>query len=302
MKVRSLLVISAFVFLSITFLLAGVHFVGRKPHPRDPFFNFDPYQVEGAAVGAILIPNIVSDNGDGPYAEICSGSLVDYDHDGNGLFLTARHCVWDADNNVFRQDEFVSFRANLKGPYYQTEVAEIAPKDDLAILRVINAQSATNPIIPEVLESEDALSVGDAVENVSFPLDMGKLEFHGTFVDSVFPHFSRMLQDYPEWKNTFPVDITIGHGSSGSPLFDSKTHKLIGVMVGTSGEGRLTFVEPESRVYSMLKNPDKNSLETWNSAHPQKQNNPDPDESSDPISSARRRITPLRTIPRSVTE
>ncbi len=244
-----------------------------KHKQSGPFKGFDPYEVERAAVGAISIPNPNPANGDGTYAEICSGSLIGYDDAGNGLFLTARHCVWDDDaenedgpNPHFILNEVVSFQGNLKGPYYQTELAEISSIDDIALLEVINLGWASQPIIPEVLEDEHSLSAGDPVENVSFPLDMGKLEFHGKFVASVFPHFSRSLQNYPQWARTMPVDITIGHGSSGSPLFDSKTHELIGVMVGTSGDGDLMIAEPTSAVLSMLA--DLHSFpQVWVQAH-----------------------------------
>ena len=71
-------------------------------------------------VGAISTPNPNLDNSDRPYSE--RGWLVGYDNEGNGLFLTARHCIWedgDEDGNGagFIPSEFVSFRDNLKGPY-----------------------------------------------------------------------------------------------------------------------------------------------------------------------------------------
>lgn len=224
------------------------------------------YQVERAAVGAISIPNPSQDNGDGLYAEICSGSMIGTTNNGaDGLFLTARHCVWDDDeendgaNPHFIPGEVVSFGDNLAGPYYQTDLYAISVDDDLAVLRVINAGGLPT----EVFEDEHSLNPGDPVENISFPLDMGKLEFHGQFVAPVFPHFSRSFRGYPQWANTMPVDITIGHGSSGSPLFDSKTHCVIGVMVGTTGEGRLMVVEPASRFLSMVSDLNKNSVSNW---------------------------------------
>lgn len=241
-----------------------------KHKQYDPFNGFDPYEVELAGVGAISIPNPDPSNGDGPYAMICSGALIGYDGDGDGLFLTARHCVFDGDeenggqNPQFIPNEVVSFAANLSGPYFQTEVESISQKDDLAVLKVINASKVNGHyIIPEVFEDEHNLAPGDPVENVSFPLDMGKLEFHGTFIAPIFPHFSRIFSDYPQWNRTMPVDITIGHGSSGSPLFDSRTHKLIGVMVGTSGEAQLMVAEPFTAVADLLLHPDKNTPVQW---------------------------------------
>lgn len=261
-----------FLALFLAFLLALPVSMAAKHKQYDPFQGFDPHDVEVAAVGAISIPNPNSANGDGPYAMICSGSVIGYEGT-SALFVTAKHCVWedgDPENDVlpgFIPNEFVSFNGNLAGPYYQTELYSISQDDDLAVLKVINGLSAAHPIIPETLEHEDFLQPGDPVENVSFPLDMGKVEFHGTYVDRRFPHFSRMLQDYPQWKNTMPVDITIGHGSSGSPLFDSRTHKMIGVMVGSVGEARLMIAEPETVIEDLLLNPGKNSVSAWIGGH-----------------------------------
>lgn len=262
--------------LILALALAIAPAFAKKPKPYDPFSGFDPYEVEVASVGAISIPNPNLANGDGPYAMICSGSLIGYDGDGNGLFLTARHCVWDEENGTgFIPNEVVSFRGNLKGPYYQTELAEVSQNDDLAVLRVINAESAVHPIVGEVIESDsefEQLVAGSPIENVSFPLDLGKVEFHGNFVASEWPHYSRYLQDVPQWRRTMPTDITIGPGSSGSPLFDSRTHKLIGVMVGAfTSTGRLTIAESPVAIFDILNHPEKNTALAFAQANPPKE-------------------------------
>lgn len=257
-------------FLSVLLALPSPAMAKHKQY--DPFNGFDRHDVEVAAVGAISIPNPNPANGDGPYAMICSGALIGYSGT-DGLFLTAKHCVWedeDVENGVaahFIPGEVVSFRANLAGPYYQTELYSISQTDDLAVLKVVNVASAVNPIVPEVFEDEGQLSAGDPVENVSFPLDMGKMEFHGSFVAPIFPHVSRMFKDYSQWNRSMPVDITIGHGSSGSPLFDSQTHRMIGVMVGTSGEARLMVAEPFTVIADLLMHPDKNTPVQWAGGH-----------------------------------
>jgi S1-C subfamily serine protease len=256
-------IVKKFLAFALAIAMAISPAFAKKSKPSDSFNGFDPHEVEEAAVGAISIPNQNPANGDGSYAMICSGSLIAYDSDGNGIFLTARHCVWDEENGGFIPNEVVSFRGNLKGPYYQTELLEVAPNDDLAVLRVVNAESASHPIIPEVIESDsefEQLVAGSPIENVSFPLDIGRVEFHGNFIDSEWPHWSRFLQSVPQWKRTMPTDITIGPGSSGSPLFDSQTHKLIGVMVGSfTSAGRLTIAESPIAISDILNHPEKNT-------------------------------------------
>ncbi len=217
-------------------------------------------EVEHSAVGAIFMTAPGSDR-----RFICSGSEIGSDSDGNGIFLTARHCVWNSDNNVFYPNEEVSFSDDEKGPFYSTKLYAISQTDDLALLKVINAGNMPT----EVLEDEHALKAGDPVENISFPYGMGKLEFHGNFVSSIFPNFPKeFLEGVPQWRYTMPVDITIEPGSSGSPLFDSKTHCVIGVMVGLFNPGALTIAEPVSRLLDMMTNLDENSPEAFVKAHP----------------------------------
>ncbi len=216
-------------------------------------------EVEHAAVGVISIPA-----SDGSYAAICSGSEVGRDSDGNGVFLTARHCVYNDDTGRFYTPEVVSFSADEGGPYYTTELYAIGANVDLAVLKVHNAGN----ISTEVLEDEHSLKAGDPIENVSYPLDMGKLEFHGSFIAPIFPHWTRIFEDYPQWSSSMPVDITIAHGSSGSPVFDSKTRCVIGVLVGTTGEGRLNVVEPISLYTNMMVNYEQNSVAAFLKAHP----------------------------------
>jgi S1-C subfamily serine protease len=246
------------------FVLLVLPTVAKKKDPPPVSDRVVSIERERAGVGAILIPNPNPSNGDGMFAQICSGSEIGYDSDGNGLFLTARHCVYDEENGTFMHPEVVSFNPTAGGPYYTTELYAISQDEDLALLKVHNA--ANVPI--EVLGDENELKVGDPIENVSYPLDMGKLEFHGTFIAPVFPHWTRLFADYPQWRFSMPVDITIAHGSSGSSIFDSKTGAIIGVLVGTTGEGRLNIAEPISRYWVLVNNLDKNSVDAFLKSHP----------------------------------
>jgi S1-C subfamily serine protease len=260
-----------FALVCLSLLLALPTFCSKKQDPPpDPAVVSS--EAEHAAVGVISLPQK-----DGTYASICSGSEVGYDGDGNGIFLTARHCVYDDETGRFYTPEVVSFNADEGGPYYTTELYAIGANVDLAVLKVHNAAKVPT----EILEDEHALNAGDPIENISYPLDMGKLEFHGSFVASAFPHWTRFFSDYPQWSSSMPVDITIAHGSSGSPIFDSKTHCVIGVLVGTTGEGRLNVAEPISLYMSMMQNFDKNSVDAFLKAHPIQQQFQTPPDNGD---------------------
>jgi S1-C subfamily serine protease len=199
-------------------------------------------QDERAVTGTILVPN-------GSHLEmICSGVETGYDSDGNGIFVTARHCVFNDEVNAFYKNEVVSFSDNGSGPYYATELYQVSNTDDLAVLKLKGA--GARPVAQ--IGDESQLKPGDPVDNVSYPEFMGKLEFHGAFITPVWPHVPRdILYAFPQWAHVMPVDITIAPGSSGSPLFDSKTHAVIGIMVGSTNQGRLNIAIPISRLLFM---------------------------------------------------
>lgn len=217
-------------------------------------------QDERTVTGTILIPQ-------GNHLEmICSGVETGHDSDGNGVFVTARHCVFDADVNAFYRNEFVSFSADGSGPYYPVELYAVSNTDDLAVLKLKGA--GTHP--EAQIEDERQLNPGDPVDNISYPEFMGKLEFHGSFVAPRWPHVPEDIRvEFPEWVHAMPVDITIAPGSSGSPLFDSKTHAVIGIMVGSTNEGRLMIAEPITRMIIMLATGDGN-IQRFMLAHPPK--------------------------------
>lgn len=217
-------------------------------------------QDERAVTGTILVPNR------GRLEMICSGVETGYDSDGNGIFVTARHCVFDRDVNAFYKNEFVSFSDNGSGPYYQTQLYAVSNTDDLAVLKLVGAGS--RPVAQ--IGNEADLVPGDPVDNVSYPEFMGKLEFHGAFVAPLWPHLpADIAVEFPEWRFAMPVDITIAPGSSGSPLFDAKTHSVIGIMVGSTNMGRLNIAIPISRLLAMYVNKD-GDIRTFILSHPPK--------------------------------
>ena len=201
---------------------------------------------------------------------ICSGTEIG--HDGaDGFFLTARHCVFDTETNRPTGTNWVSFSGNEHGPFYAVVPVAIASADDLAILRVVNGAN-----IPEVgtIGDERALHSGDPIFNVSYPLGMGKLKFHGEFVHPNFEKVDeRMLSEgWTEnaWTYAMPVNLTIAHGSSGSGVFSTSQYALIGVAVGGSGEGTFNIVIPATRVKYLLKHLSKNSADEFIKAHAEK--------------------------------
>jgi hypothetical protein len=188
---------------------------------------------------------------------VCSAVSI-----GWSAVITARHCVVSVDTNEITEHQSVTFAGNEEGPFYLTEIQAISLTDDLAILHLVNGAG-----LPRVQLGQD-LDYGAAVFNVSYPLGVGKLRFDG---ESVAPEFSRLpaiFQMFPQWRLAAPVNITIAHGSSGSGVFESTKRTLVGIVVGTTGEGEFQIMEPASRVRYLLTHLQDNTKQRFQAANP----------------------------------
>jgi len=148
-------------FLALT-LLVGAH--GGRVYSR-----FKPFEAEAkAASGGIFVAGRFH----------CSGTEIGKTQDGNGIFLTARHCVADSQTNELNKNFTVSFSENEGGPYYGARPLALSLTDDLALLELKNGAS-----IPEVkIKDERRLKTGEPIFNISFPLGAGKIEFNGEYL------------------------------------------------------------------------------------------------------------------------
>lgn len=206
-----------------------------------------------AASGAIFL------NEKGKRRFICSGTLFAYTPDGDGLFATARHCIWnDADPEEDTEaglmgNEEVSFSDNEAGPYFIAAPYKISNTDDVAILLLKNAAG-----LPAVRFGTEAnLSSGNPLLNFGFGFDLGKTPLPMQAVLPAFAHYDiGIIKVHPEWAHTMPVLGSALPGASGSGLFDSRQQALVGLMVGaTPAGGVLSIAEPISRVWALLGDP-----------------------------------------------
>jgi hypothetical protein len=190
---------------------------------------------------------------------ICSGTLFAHALNGDGLFLTARHCVWqDGDPEEGTQpgllgSEEVSFSDNEQGPFYTAVPYKISTTDDVAILRLVNGVG-----LPTVrFGDEGRLQPGDTLCNYTYALDFGKMPVELKAVSPVFNHFpASLLTNYPVWSHAMPVNGLAAPGSSGSGLFDPKQRSLVGIVVGGGPSlGSLVIAIPISRAWRLLSDP-----------------------------------------------
>jgi len=197
----------------------------------------------------------------------CSGTEIGKTQNGNGIFLTARHCVANPDTNELNGPIMVTFGDNEGGPYYAARPLALSLSDDLALLELRNGAD-----IPEVrIKDERWLKQGEAIFNISYPLGTGKLEFHGQYMSPVFPHYPEEFVSYPQWLHSMPMNLTIAHGSSGSGVFSERERGLIGVAVGTFSEGSFNIAIPADRVIDFLNDLQDNTVEKFQYAFPVKE-------------------------------
>lgn len=195
----------------------------------------------------------------------CSGTEIGHTADGGGLFLTARHCVADPYTSRVIKDLAVTFSDDEMGPFYRVFIVAISIDDDIALLQVVNGGD-----VPEIpVRDERSLKEGAPIFNVSYPLDAGKLVFHGEYMGPKYPHVSESLTDsIPMWTHAMPINISIAHGSSGGGLFSTKKKGLIGIAVGGSGESSFNIGIPSDRIIDFLNDLKDNTVEKFQVAHP----------------------------------
>lgn len=195
----------------------------------------------------------------------CSGTEIGHSQ-GDGIFLTARHCIANVSTDKINKPIQVSFSANEGGPFYDAVPVALSIKDDLAVLLLKNGAG-----IPEVhIADGKNLKYGADVFNISFPAGVGKTHFHGNYIQPRFSYVPADLSSqYPQWLETMPVQITIAPGSSGSGLFSPDRKALVGVMVGDFHSGEFAIAVPSDVVIDFLAHLKDNTVTKYQAAHPE---------------------------------
>lgn len=246
----------------IALLLAAVLIFGG--YRRDVFSRFRSFEPAArSATGAIFISGKHSDR-----RFSCSGTEIGKTLDGGGVFLTARHCVANPDTNKINEKIVVSFSANQSGPFYDATPIALSLSDDLALLYLNDG--ADIPSVP--IKDERWLTSGDTIFNVSFPIGTGKVLFHGEYLAPRFPAVpTEIIEKYSQWTYAMPMNLTIAPGSSGSGIFSQSQKALIGVAVGTSGQGSYNIAIPSDRVLAFMDDLKDNTVEKFKYAFPEKE-------------------------------
>lgn len=181
-------------------------------------------------VGAFLVAS------SGNLKELPAGSQVEINtvcsgvHLGDGLMLTAAHCVGKGEQGV----------ATDKGEWFSSTLLWTNTDYDVALYA---AEIARAPIRRAELACRD-LVVDEQVILAGSPLGEHFIRTRGVVLGP-----KRKYDDM--WAEGVIVDITIGHGSSGGPLFDLEG-KIVGLGVGYHRGYRFGIVVPSSTICRLL--------------------------------------------------
>ncbi len=165
----------------------------------------------------------------------------------SGLMVTNKHTV-RTEAGVPAQRMMVIF-ANTK-KWLRARIVRVSENDDLAIIQV--EDPGTYPVVAGVSRAGALANVGAPVASIGYPgatdTPMEGTGMNITARTTIVPGtVSKRLDD------VIQIDSYAGHGSSGSPLFDSAGN-VVGVIWGGAKEsnGRIVYAVPAQRVSAFI--------------------------------------------------
>ena len=182
---------------------------------------------------------LVTEIGGTPYGSTAFGVTT------SGILVTNRHNLKDERGRMASR---IAVKFANTSRYLHASLLQMSSVDsiDLAILQI--EEPGTYPTVSGVASSTAALGPGAPVVTIGFPHSLD-LPMEGETVKTslaggtVSKHLSYLLQ----------VDAYAGHGSSGSPIFDSRGY-VVGVIWGGPPEsaGRITYAVPSEVLVDLL--------------------------------------------------
>lgn len=203
---------------------------------------------------------------DGSFRMHCTVTAYQKVQDGY-LFVTAAHCVGDdrvgEKLSADPSDESFYITFDLKGEklFYEAKTRLVGYQhvgDDFAVFEVDTKDKFSTVEIGD----ETTLHDGAEIINVAGPLGLGLQTFRGT-ISSLY--IDRPVIDPRQginWKGAMFLQIQSGPGSSGSALVSVEQGKIVGLLVGTVGQGNTVGI-PISRFIDATNKADKNEYKYY---------------------------------------
>lgn len=160
----------------------------------------------------------------------------------SGLILTAGHVVADDDSFEVRYDGGEPRPAVV---LWQDTVHDVA----------ILASMLQRPNNPAPLECGAAVPVGEPIEVVGLPLDLGFVHTWGRIASGI-----KLYAD-KAWAVSQIADVAIAPGNSGGPVYSTRTGKIVGIAVGvplsplgpmTVSQNGLSIIVPSSTICRLI--------------------------------------------------
>jgi serine protease Do len=133
---------------------------------------------------------------------------------GNGVYLTAAHVADQKGENTY-------VIKHQGGTEVKVLDVRADAKRDVALLFA----GADVNIIPQVDLFCDYRGVGDDIYAKGYPMSLGLVETEGKIVSKA--------SQWGPWANVYRVDVALGPGMSGGPVFDSYGYQ-IGINIGVA--------------------------------------------------------------------
>lgn len=167
----------------------------------------------------------------------------------DGKLITNRHVV--ADTSGTRTPTRIAVEFANSSQIWRARLLAVSHEADLAAVQVMGL-AGTVPVV-KGLDSDAAVSAGDPVASIGFPLGVdlatravaGRSDVRTTLTSGIV---SKVLPDLVQ------IDGYGTHGASGSPIFD-RNGNLVSVLYGGEKEsdGRIVFSVPVRYVRSLMR-------------------------------------------------
>jgi S1-C subfamily serine protease len=165
----------------------------------------------------------------------------------SGLLVTNKHVVHN-EAGVTAQRLMVIFANTDK--WLRARIVRLSPDDDLALIQVEAA--GRYPVVAGVSRAGELARVGAPVASIGYP-GATDTPMEGSGINITARTTSTPGTVSKRLSDVIQIDSYAGHGSSGSPLFDSAGN-VVGVIYGGAAEsnGRIVYAVPAQKLTAFV--------------------------------------------------
>lgn len=191
-----------------------------------------------SAGGAVIFPKL-------PIAAETPGSAVKIEfasghcsgtHIGNGLVITAAHCLT---NDVLKEIKADTGRVTPASVLWKNAVYDVALLSSPELVAEVATISCRMPL------------KGEPITGVGSPKDLEFVRIKGEVITGLLTTGHKVIEPFNIWLEMMVAEMSVDNGSSGGPVFD-KRGKMIGMMVGKYTTVRFSIIVPAPTICRLL--------------------------------------------------